>query len=549
MLAAAALTVAACQSPRKATFASFAYSGHDARFERTIDARNEYLNPVIAGFYSDPSICRKGDDYFLVTSTFAFYPALPVFHSRDMVHWRQIGSAIDRPDQLPLDSLGFNRAVYAPDISYNPHNDTFYIINTCVDGIENYVIKCRDPFEGNWSDPIALPEVEGIDPSLFFDDDGKAYLLHNGMPPQERQWNSHRALWMWEYDTDNDRVVGQPTLLLDGGLDFAAQPEWLEGPRVYKRNGRYYLLAAEGGTYEYHSQIALSADNALGPYTPCAINPILTQRDLPEQREDKVTCTGHADIIETPDGEWYAIFHGCRPYDGNHYNTGRETFLLPVEWTDDTPVILAAGEAVPTVVRKSGLESCDSPTTGNFAWSTDFAEGLDGRWIMIRTPRHGMPQTSRRGLTLSDNGIAISTGTASPSFVGFRQQHTSFDASTRMTFTPSEGAFAGIALYQNDRHYILFGKTLEDGAQRLIVERCEKDSAERIASLPLTAAQASGWVELSVACDGGSCAFSASFADGTSVQAAGGVDARNLSTHVARGFNGVIIGPYTGPIE
>lgn len=118
----------------------------------------------MCGFNSDPSVCRKGGDYFLVTSSFTFHPSIPIYHSRDLVHWRSIGSVIVRPERLPLDSLRFNRGVYAADISYNPHNDTFYVVNTCVDGIGNFAVKCRDPFAGDWSDPIPLPEAEGIDP-------------------------------------------------------------------------------------------------------------------------------------------------------------------------------------------------------------------------------------------------------------------------------------------------------------------------------------------------------------------------------------------------
>ncbi|MCM1250629.1 MAG: glycoside hydrolase family 43 protein, partial [Alistipes sp.] len=410
VLLAAVAACGACSRPLaggEARFTRFSYSGHDARFDRPIDPQSEYFNPVLAGFHPDPSICRRGDDYFLVNSSFTFFPSIPIFHSRDLVHWRQIGFVLDRPGQVPLDSLRFNRAVYAPDISYNPHNDTFYVINTCVDGIENFIVKCRDPFAGEWSDPILLPEVEGIDPSLFFDDDGRAYLLHNGMPPHGRQWSSHRALWLREFDTATDRVAGDPVLLLDGGVDFAARPEWLEGPHLYRHGDEYVLLAAEGGTYEAHSQVALKSSCVKGPYVPYPRNPVLTQRDLPADRPDKVTSTGHADMVCTPDGRWYSVFLGCRPYADDFYNTGRETFLLPVSWDDGFPVILPPGEAVPTVVRKPGLEGAGDPMTGNFAWSTDFSGGLDFRWLTIRTPRGEWWRTDRRGLLLRDNGRRI----------------------------------------------------------------------------------------------------------------------------------------------
>ncbi|MDE6446439.1 MAG: glycoside hydrolase family 43 protein [Alistipes sp.] len=536
-----------CRSlgPDEVRFAGFSYVGRDARFERAVDSCSEYLNPVLAGFHPDPSICRKGDDYFLVNSSFTFYPSIPIFHSRDLVHWRQLGFVLDRPEQVPLDSLRFNRAIYAPDISYNPHNDTFYVINTCVDGIENFIVKCRDPFAGNWSDPIPLPEVEGIDPSLFFDDDGRAYLLHNGMPPGERQWNSHRALWLWEFDTVADRVVGEPVLLLDGGVDFAAQPEWLEGPHIYKHDGEYVLLAAEGGTYEGHSQVALKSSSVKGPYVPYPRNPVLTQRDLPADRPDKVTSTGHADMVRTPDGQWYSVFLGCRPYADDFYNTGRETFLLPVTWDDGFPVILPPGRAVPTVVRKEGLQPDPAlrPTTGNFAWSTDFSEGLDDRWLMIRTPRSEWLRTDGRGLVLRDNGHTIDLA-ANPAFVGVRQQHTDFTAETTVASAVSEGRFGGLALFQNERHYLLFGRTHD----AVVAVRAD-GGAEMLASVPVGEADAAKSLTLRVLGSGGRCDLEYAWGDGPFTVLAQDVDTRCLSTHTARGFNGVIIGLYTGRLS
>ncbi len=525
-------------------FAGFSYEGRDARFEREIDSRNEYFNPVLAGFHPDPSVCRKGDDYFLVNSSFAFYPSIPIFHSRDLVHWRQLGFVLDRPEQVPLDSLRFNRGIYAPDISYNPHNDTFYVVNTCVDGIGNFVVKSRNPFDGEWSDPIPLPEVGGIDPSLFFDDDGKAYLLHNDMPPGRPQWSGHRALWLWEYDTAADRVTGDRVLLLDGGIDVAAQPEWIEGPHLYKHDGDYILLAAEGGTYEGHSQVALKSSCVKGPYVPFARNPVLTQRDLPADRSDKVSSTGHADMVRTPDGRWYAFFLGCRPYADDFYNTGRETFLLPVAWEEGFPVILPQGRAVPAVVRKEGLEpdAALRPTTGNFAWSTDFAEGLDERWLTIRTPRGEWLRTDGRGLVLRDNGRTIGC-TANPAFVGVRQQHTDFTVETTVASSVAGERFGGLAFFQNEKHYLLFGRT--DSA--VVAVRADGPTA-LLASAPI-GPDTAGSLRLRVHTAGGRCDLEYAWGDGPFVALARGVDTRNLSTVRARGFNGVIVGLYTGRLS
>ena len=554
LLSAIAFGFVSCSvsTPGEARFTRFSYSGHDARFDRQIDTQHEFFNPILAGFNSDPSICRKGDDYFIVTSSFAFWPAIPIWHSRDLVHWEPLGSVIDRVDALLLDSVKSNAGVYAADISYNPHNDTFYVINTCVGGISNYVVKSRDPFAGEWSDPIVIPEAEyGIDPSFFYDEDGKTYLLHNDAPEGGRLWSSHQALYLWEYDTERDCVVGERTMLLDGGIDFASQPEWLEGPRLYRHDGKYVLIAAEGGTYEYHSQVALVSDNVRGPYVPCADNPILTQRDLPEERPDKVTCAGHADLIDTPDGRWFILFHGCRPYEGCHYNTGREAFLLPVTWREDgAPFVLAKGEPVPTVVAMEGIDSNSNiaPQTGNFAWETDFAQPLDARWMMIRNPRSEWMHTGRHGLVLCDSGHSIFEE-CNPAFVGVRQQHGDVDVETELDFTPaSEGGFAGLAFFQNERYNLLFGKRMHEGRIELVAVRTEGESVV-IASLPLCGADAEAVVTLRAKIRGGSCDLAAAVDNKPFVTVASDVDVRNLSTHLARGFNGAIIGLYAGAAE
>src|SRR6187402_1409013 len=260
-LAFVALTAATPAAAEDARFAWFEYSGADG----DAPAQGQYRNPILAGFYPDPSIVRVGEDYYLVNSTFSWFPGIPVFHSRDLVHWRQIGNAIDRPNQLSFDGLTISKGVFAPAITW--HDGTFYIVNTCVDCGGNFVITARDP-AGPWSDPAWLPTVEGIDPSLFFDDDGSAWLINNRAPAGGSTYDGHRALWIERFDPVGLKMLGHPKMVVDGGIEPGKKPIWIEGPHIYKRNGKYYLMAAEGGTSVNHSEVILRADRVDGPYRP-----------------------------------------------------------------------------------------------------------------------------------------------------------------------------------------------------------------------------------------------------------------------------------------
>ena len=186
---AALATVSAAPAPDKARFDWVEYSGSDG----PAAPAGQYRNPILAGFYSDPSVLRVGSDYYLVTSTFSWFPGIPVFHSRDLIHWKQIGNAIDRPGQLDFGKLAMSRGVFAPAINY--HAGRFYIVNTCVDCGGNFVITATNP-AGPWSDPVWLKTVEGIDPSMFFDDDGRAWIVNNRAPEGTPRYSGHRAIWI-----------------------------------------------------------------------------------------------------------------------------------------------------------------------------------------------------------------------------------------------------------------------------------------------------------------------------------------------------------------
>jgi alpha-N-arabinofuranosidase len=178
------------------------------------------------------------------------------------------------------------------------------------------------------------------------------------VPPADGHglYSGHRAIWLQEFDLTSRRLSGPRQIIVDGGVDITKHPIWIEGPHLFQRNGWYYLIAAEGGTGEDHSEVVFRSRNVRGPYAPWEKNPILTQRTLDPRRPDPVTSTGHADFVQTPDGAWWAVFLGARPYaEGRLYNTGRETFLLPVAWEDDWPVILAPNVPVPAMAAAPKL--------------------------------------------------------------------------------------------------------------------------------------------------------------------------------------------------
>ena len=543
--AAAASAGASSRDPR---FDWFQYEGRDSAYANVQVGEGDYLNPVLAGFHPDPSVTRVGDDYYLVTSTFAYFPGIPVYRSRDLVSWTQIGSVIDRPSQLRLDSLGVSRGVFAPTIQHK--GGTFYVLNTCVDCGGNYVVTAKDP-AGPWSEPTWLRGIGGIDPSLFFDDDGKTYILNNDAPVGTPLYEGHRAIWIQEFDLPALRPVGPRRVIINGGVDLSTKPIWIEGPHIFKHEGKYYLSAAEGGTAEGHSQVILRADRATGPFVPGPRNPILTQRDLDRGRPFPITSAGHAELVRTQNGDWWATFLATRPYGPDLYNIGRETFLLPVRWVDGWPVITEPKQAVPYVHRRPALPRQPEPrlpTHGNFSVRDEFdGPALAPHWLMLRTPRESWIDLAgtRGSLTLRARSVELSSR-GQPSFVGRRQQHHVMSASTVMRYTPARaGDRAGLAAFQSEQHHLLLAVTLAGDRPVVRLERrAGRDTAggaQALASAPLRRA-AGAPVFLRVDARGGRYDFYYGETEGVWTLLQGDVDGSMLSTRVAGGFVGTMLG-------
>lgn len=545
MLSAAALRSA--EVANAVAFEWFEYTGRDAIFEAPLPA-GSYRNPILAGFYPDPSICRVGDDFYLVTSSFAYFPGIPIFHSRDLVHWTQLGHVLDRAAQANFDGRGVSRGVFAPAIGF--HDGLFYVINTLVDAGGNFFVTAKNP-AGPWSDPVWL-NFDGIDPSLFFDDDGRAYIVNNGPPVGAPLYEGHRAIWIQELDLKAQKLSGPREVVVNGGVDLARRPIWIEAPHVFKRGDWYYLICAEGGTAEEHSEVVFRSRAVRGPYAPWERNPILTQRDLDPQRTAPITCTGHADFVAAPDGTWWAVFLGCRPYEGNRYHTGRETFMLPVTWTDDDwPVILPAGEVVPTVVAGPKLPAASAASAslnGNFTWRDEFdAPTLASLWMFLRTPHETWwSLTDRPGaLTLTPRAATLA-GRENPSFIARRQQHADFSASTALHVPAAAGISAGLVAFQNETHHFFFGvrRNPERGVE-VFLERAsgsETETAPRTVAVSAIDAAGDAPVGLKIEGHGGACSFFYATRPGEWKSLRENEDASILSTAVAGGFVGATLG-------
>lgn len=531
-----------------ALFDYFTYQGDDSFYkENPLQGENSFYTPILPGWYSDPSICTNGEgDYFLVTSTFTYFPGVPIFHSRDLVNWKQVGHVLSRPSQL-VNMVGqhVSGGIFAPAISYNPHNKTYYMITTNV-GAGNFYVKTQDPF-GEWSDPIRVPEVGGIDPSIFFDEDGKAYVVNNDEAPDfKAEYDGHRTIRVQEFDWKNDKMVGPRKIIVNKGVHPEEKPIWIEGPHMYKINGKYYLMDAEGGTSVNHSEVIFRSDSPWGPFKAWERNPILTQRHLSPNRPNPITCAGHADLVQAAEGDWWAVFLACRPINNRFENLGRETFLLPVEWSEDGfPIITQGDEVVPMIQCRKGVKRGENVTFGNFSVSEEFGDSiLDMQWMTLRGPA-----TDLYSLTETPGYLTLKCGEKSskerdvPALVCRRMQHHEFQTETRMYFNPeSAEEKAGLLLFKDEFHqYFMAVSQSENGRQITLTQIGREDKVLATNPVPADAT----CFDLKIVSKGLTYDFLYSIDKGKEWKTlCDNVDAGYLSTAVAGGFTGTTIALY-----
>lgn len=517
-------------------FTRATYAGDDSLFTLHPLREGQRYTPILQGCYPDPSICRAGDDYYLVCSSFAMFPGVPIFHSRDLVTWTQIGHVLDRPSQLKVGGAGASNGIYAPTIRYCAHNQTFYMITTQTTHLGNMMVKTRDPRQG-WSDPIDL-HFAGIDPSIFFDDDGRAYIVHNDAP-KKALWSGHRAIRLWEYDLTADTLIaGTSRIIVDGGTRRERHPFWIEAPHLYKKDGRYYLMCAEGGTGANHSEVVFMADSVGGPYREAPNNPILTQRHLDPARPFPVTCAGHTDVVDTPDGQWWGVFLGVRPNSEGHSLTARETFLLPVDWSGLWPVFQNGLVAIePTITGGA------SPVnTGNFTLTDSFPT-LSLLWVGERANPADFAQTGPDGLHIRPFAANI-TERKPLSAMWLRQMHGNFTFTATLVYQPQrESDLAGIASFQSRDANLVLGLTLREGRTTLVLARRWKGSTELLAAQPVSLKRGEP-IELRLTARGEQFQFAYALPRQPFTNLGPELKADFLTTELAGGFVGNMLGLY-----
>ena len=450
----------------------------------SIRGQEYYQNPIVPGFNPDPSICRVGDDYYMATSTFEYFPGVPIYHSKDLVNWQMIGHALHRPSQLNLDGVECSGGIFAPTLRH--HNGIFYMITTLVGrgkGLPgNFIVTATNP-AGPWSEPHWIEDAPGIDPSLLFDDDGRVYYSGN-ISPRNRMWDKHRNIWIQELDIKTFQLIGDPVQVLDGAeyykkntLDGGIESGMnnYEASHIYKKDGMYYLLIAHGGTSHNHAVSIWKSENIWGSYSVNPKNPILTHRDLAS--DFAFTSTGHADLVETPDGEWWMVYLAKRPLAGS-FNMGRETFMSPVDWRGDWPVVnpkgyVGKGEVKHRLPNLKEVKTNGLPQRDEFDQKT-----LRPEWTFIRTPNtEWWSLTERLGMLRIKLRPEKIEELVNPSFIGIRQQHYNFTTTLKMLFDPTAiGEEAGYVIERDNSNYFKF--TVARTSEGLVLQLSKKDGID-----------------------------------------------------------------------
>jgi alpha-N-arabinofuranosidase len=492
-------------------------------------AQVSYRNPVLPGFYSDPSVCRVGGDYYMVHSSFGYFPGVPIFHSTNLVNWEQIGHVLTTASQARLDQAGVTLGIFAPTLRC--HQGRYYMITTNVTAGGTFYVTAEDP-HGPWSEPIAAA-MPGIDPSLFFDDDGRAWVTSTV------NWGKdiHEGIHLAEIDLATGKLLSAPRNIWAG-----TGGRYPEGPHLYKKDGWYYLMIAEGGTQFGHKVTIARSSHIDGPYQANPANPILSHADM-NAESSALQGVGHGDLVQAADGAWFMLAHAFRVHD-EHQILGRETVLAPVRWDRNAwPVVNATG----TLAENMTVAALPGPVHAqSYVQHDDFGAGALGTaWNYLHHPvAANYTLTQRPGFLRLRGGAGTLEQPDQLSFVGRRQQHFDFEASTQVEFEPAtDQAVAGLTLFKDAAHHYQVS-VRRRGGQRVVVLSYVLG---KIRHEERHAALAAGPLKLRVSGDADTYRFW--YAQGGGAwRELGQADTRYLSSVTAGGFTGVYIGLYASGI-
>lgn len=504
-------------------------------------------NPILPGFYPDPTLLAVGKDYYIVNSTFAYFPGLPVFHSRDLCHWEQIGNVMDRKSQLPLADTELSQGLFAPTMRY--HDGKYYVICTNISKGGNYIVTADKP-EGPWSEPhyLGWDVAPGIDPSLFFDDDGTCYYIGTRDNPNGGKYFGDNYIWIQKLNLETMKMEGEPYFVWNGAM---RDIPWPEGPHLYKKDGYYYIVYAEGGTGPHHSVCVIRSKEIGGPYENNFCNPIISHRYM--GKKYPVQYVGHADLIQAADDEWYMVMLAVRPKEG-YTNIGRETFLAKVVWEDGWPVVNPGsgilGDTVEVTLPewdpqtapdsytvKNGWYYTNPSMDKNYDFESMAAAGtpLGFEFLRLREPLDDMYElnSSSKALRIYPNQDKL-TVCGNAAYIGIRQSHHNCLATTTFDATNLKaGDKAGIALMQNHRYMVKV--EFCDGMASVIKVSGGNEEVINSVKCELPSEAVKLWIQTKEE--------KADFGYGDMALALD-VDIHELSTEVAGGFVGCTIGMY-----
>ena len=474
----------------------------------------KYTNPVIKGFYPDPSVCCAEGKYYLVSSSFQYFPGVPLFESDDLVNWTQIGHVLTRKSQVMLDKINSSGGVFAPTIRYN--DGRFYMVTTNDTTHENFYVY-TDDIRGEWSEPVTVAQ-DGIDPSLLFDEDGKVYFVSNGSDD-----SGEGGVVQCEINIETGEKLSPSRCIWKG-----SGGRFLESPHVYKINGEYYLMAAEGGTEYGHMITYARARDIWGPYENYPRNPVLTNRN---KAPEIIQGIGHGDLIQDRNGEWHIISLGFRqihmwmPY----HHLGREVFLTPVKFGEDGWF----------TVGNDGTTEREYEIIGNFEQTEKrhyTFENTDWNidWCYLRHPHFENYELSNNKAILHGTDIDICKAD-SPTFIGIRQRDFDMELSVDISVDGGEG---GITVYMcENEHYDIAVRKGENGFEAVLKLNVGNIGHEQ-ASIRLTEGKAT----LIIRSDSQVYTFCVK-TEKEEIELGRGLS-KYLSSEVSGGFTGVILGLY-----